>query len=187
MRLSVSLFLLLTQNLVWTRLLGLSGASALMRSNKAMLPSAVFVMILCPPACVFMTLFSRLVPDPVWTPAVSLLAVMLTAAAVDGLIRLTLKRHTARLEPYLMPGACSAAVFCAVQYTEAVYPSVRAAFSAGFSAGIEFFFAACMLQVLAPLNCSEQTPMPFRGWRGMYLCAGLLSMAALCIRTSVPA
>ena len=67
MRLSVSLFLLLTQNLVWTRLLGLSGASALTRSNKAMLPSAVFVLILCPPACVFMTLFSAYlssVPKP---------------------------------------------------------------------------------------------------------------------------
>ncbi|MCR5306109.1 MAG: hypothetical protein K6E36_06385 [Oscillospiraceae bacterium] len=185
MRMSVAFFTILTQNLVFTRLLGLSGFSFLTQRGKSLLPSSLLVLCICPLNTVLLFLLQSLIADPVWTAVIAVCLTLLLTAAVDLLLRVLLKESASAVEPHLLTAACSGAILGILWLSDGSVSGVSSAFSYGIKEGTGFFIAAAMLEALKPAVCSEQTPAVFRGWRGIYLSAGLLSMAAACITASV--
>lgn len=186
MQTTVSLFLILTQNYALTHLFGLPGFAVLTGKRCNLLPSAAAVLCLCPLNAVLLYLLQGLVPERLWQPLLLTALILTEAAAADFLIRKRLPEHCHKPEPHLPAAAFSGAVLGIVLLSGDASESISAAFRFGLMQGAGYFLAGCLLQAVMPAVCSQKMPAAFRGWRGMYVCAGLLSMAAGCLSAAVP-
>lgn len=184
MILTTELFLILTQNLLFTHLIGLPPLVRAAESRRRMLLSAGFSAIFILAACTALSAVRGLLPA-----GLTLFLLPLCSAVFCGLLDLLLVLAAGamlgeRAKPLILEihaAAFSGAVLGAVLLCFANAGAVGTAFAFGLRCGVGYLAAYAMLAAAAPILTSDKMPASVRGWRGMYLYAGLISLAAACI------
>ena len=179
------LFLILTENVLFSSLLGLpSFTDQGGKKYVNLLTPAFFVMafsvlgsmILYPVTKLF-----RFENGKVFYPLILILIIALLAAAMMLAAVLLPEKYRTAVRMAIWEAAISSAMIGILYFTIDASPSVTAAAAKGLMYGCSFLFASCFLQIAVPYIFSEKMPARFRGWRGLYIYAAVLSMAALCL------
>ena len=181
---ATELFLALTENLVLSYAIGIPSLLKSDGSRRRILAvgflTACYIVVGCMMtalirpllpveyARVFLPLFSAVINGILDLLLLCLIAV-LPLRKPDGIIML------------LHMSAFSSAVLGAILLCYEQKPAFSSAFSFGLRCGFGYLLACLMLCCAAPALCSRKMPAAMRGWRGMLLYIGILSMAAACI------
>ena len=171
----------LVQNLMFSCLLGLPAVGFLVRRRQNLLLHGLLTAIFCTLCAAGLFLIRplfRFSGGKFWLPAVSVLLI----AAVCGLLYLPVhfrggKHRRALTVQIFTAGLSSAVLGMLIQSVDAV-PNVLSALRRGALQGAGYLTACMMLQAVLPLLNSVKMPRSLRGVRGVYLCAGVLAMAA---------
>lgn len=184
MTLVTELFLILTQNLVFSHLLGITPVVRAEGRRRMLLLSsglsAVFILV----SCTVLTALRPLLPAGELRLILPLCCAVLNGALdlicvlAAGLIAGE-KARPAIVQ--IHAAACSGAVLGAVLLCFANAGTVSAAFFFGLRCAAGYLLAFLMLAAAAPVLNSNKMPASVRGWRGMYLYAGLIGLAVACI------
>ena len=83
--------------------------------------------------------------------------------------------------PQLHYAACSSAVLGTILLSTEYTHDAGVAFRYGFRTGLGYLAACLMLKSAVPLLYSDKMPKAVRGWKGLLLYAGILSVAADCL------
>lgn len=184
MQAAADLFLILTQNLLFHHMLGLPALASAEQRGKGLVRTGLLTFLFCLICPVLMALLRPFLPER-WERLLFPLCSVLICGILDILILLLCGLITKKLSRSIAPQLHASAFSCAVigtilmstDYTH----ETAIAFRCGFRAGIGYLAACLMLRLAAPVLCGDQVPASVRGWRAMYLYAGLLAMACACI------
>ena len=179
------LFVILTENIVITHLLGIpSPADDPSQKPKNLLPQAFFVLLFSAAGSWLMFFLSPLLRfsgGSLFHP----LALILLTSLLAGIVLIPAAflpdslKNTVRVS--VLEAGISSALLGTLFLGIDASPTASAAAYKGLMQGIGYFVAACLLQAAVPFVCDEKMPARFRGWRGLYLYAAVLSMSALCL------
>ena len=186
MQAAVNLFLILTQNLLFHNLLGLPSIADAEKRGKGLLRTGLLVLLFCTVNAGLLALIRPLLPV-----RYEKLLFPLCCAVLNGLLDIILlllcslitKHLSKELAPQLHAATCSGAVLGALLMSTEYTHEVSVAFRYGFRMGIGFLAACIMLRLAAPVLCGKKMPACVRGWRAMYLYAGMIALAVACMQS----
>ena len=179
----VDFVVILAQNLVFQKMIGLPGITAAGSRGKGLLRLGILTLFFCT-VCAGLTAYLRpLIPAPAQKYVLPLSTAVM--AAILDLLLVLVTKLTPGIREKLLPllhnaafsGTLLGAVLLSAEYTHD--PAV--AWRCGLQTGIGFLAACIMLKAAAPFCYSRKMPEAIRGRRGMFLYAALLSMAAACL------
>lgn len=177
MQLITNLFLILTQNAVFAQILGLPGLMQSAKSRRHLLLTGFLTLCFCAVNTGLLAVFRYALPeiDSAWMTVLGILLNGLTDLAVIALLALTKSEQVQRLVPQIHLSAFSSAVLGTMLKSGSV--SFAAGFRFGMQTGAGYLLASLMLAAVLPVLSSEKMPASVRGWRGLLLYAGVLSLA----------
>ncbi|MBQ9906884.1 MAG: hypothetical protein IJM46_08965 [Oscillospiraceae bacterium] len=183
MQIAADIVMILVQNLVFQNLLGLSPAAVSVKNGKGLLRLGVLTMLCCTLSSVLTAMIRPAIPN-LWQKLLFPLCNALICGAFC-IILVLLSRKSKHLKRFVIPGiyyaACSSAVLGTMLLSTEYTHDIPVAFRYGFRSGAGYLGVCIMLKMAAPLLYSEHMPQAVRGWKGLLLYAGILSMAAACI------
>lgn len=187
MQTAVNCFLILTQNLLFHNLLGLPSVADAEKRGKGLVRTGLLVMLFCTVNAGLLALTRPLLPVQY-----EKLLFPLCCAVLNGLLDIVIlllcalitKHLSKEIAPPLHAAACSSAVLGALLMSTEYTHEASVAFRYGFRMGLGFLAACIMLKLAAPVLCSSKMPACVRGWRAMYLYAGIIAMAAACMQSA---
>lgn len=173
-------FVILTQNLVLSACLGMPSLAQSAKSRKQLLFNGALTALLCAFGTGLLAAIRGMFPllHPVWMTVFGVAVTCLTDAAAVLLI----SRRDA-LKPFIPQmhrAAFSSAVLGMMLKSAAV--SFPAGFRTGLEAGAGYLLCCLMLAAVLPELYSEKMPESVRGWRGVLLYAGVISLAVTCMK-----
>jgi len=180
MQLVSDYFLIITQNLLLSSLLGIPSVIQSAGSRRKLLLNGLMTAGFCALNNGLIGVIRGTVPmtEPVWM----LLCSVAVAAASDifALFLLSLPRRPEirRVIPQVHLAAFSGAVLGLMLKSGAV--SFGAGFRFGLQSGSGYLLACAMLAAVLPVVNSEKVPASVRGWRGLLMYTGVLAMAVSC-------
>lgn len=184
MQAAADLFLILTQNLLFHHMLGLPALASAEQRGKGLVRTGILTFLFCLICPVLLALIRPYLPER-WERLFFPLCTVLICGLLDILILLLCGLLTRRLSSAVAPQLHASAFSCAVIGTVLMSTDftheVSVAFRCGFRSGIGYLAACIMLRLAAPALCGKKVPASVRGWRAMYLYAGLLAMACACM------
>lgn len=183
MSFSADFFLIFVQNLIFQHMIGLPGTFQARKHGGKLWQHGLMTVLFCT-VCAGTTAMIRPYLPANYAKLLFPLCCVCIAGAMDLLLVL-IARHSTLLNKILLPhlhnsafsGAVLGAVLLSTEYTH----EAAVAFRYSFRTGCGYLAACCMLQLAMPAFSSKKCPKLFRGWRGMYLYAGLLAMASACL------
>lgn len=183
MQIASDFLLLFVQNLVFQNLLGLPSAAVSVKNGRGLVRLGGLTMLFCTVTSGVLAFVRPLIPT-----AYEKLFFPLINAIICGVLDLLLvlaahfsKRFNSLIMPVLHAAAFSSAVLGTALLSTDYTHDAAVAFRFGFRSGFGYLAACLMLKAALPLINSEAVPKTVRGWRGILLYAGLLSMAAACL------
>ena len=183
MQIASDFALIFVQNLIFTNLLGLSSASVSLKKGRGFFRLGVLTLIICTAASGILALIRPLIPNE-YQKLVFPLCNALICGVLDLLLVLAAgisKVLNRIIMPQLHYAVFSSAVLGTVLLSTEYTHDAGVAFRYGFRSGIGYLAACLMLKAAAPLLYSKKMPEAVRGWKGLLLYAGLISMAAACL------
>ena len=184
MKEAADLFLILTQNLIFHYILGLPSIASAEQHGKGLLRTGVFTLLFCMVNPVLLALVRPYLPEHFEKLLFPLCSVIFSGV-LDMLLLLLIAALSKKLSKTIAPQIHASAFSCAVLGTVLMstdYTHEAAiAFRCGLRSGVGYLAACILLRLAAPALCGKHVPDAVRGWRAMYLYAGLLAMAAACM------
>lgn len=183
MQIATDIVMILVQNLVFQNLLGLSPAAVSVKTGKGLLRLGVLTMLFCTVSSGLNAAIRPVIPN-LWQKLLFPLCNALICGVLCILLVL-ISRKSKHLKRFIIPAvyyaASSSAVLGTMLLSTEYTHDIPVAFRYGFRSGAGYLGVCIMLKMAAPLLYSEQMPQAVRGWKGLLLYAGMLSMAAACI------
>ena len=184
MQAAADLFLILTQNLLFHHMLGLPSLASAQQRGKGLVRTGILTFLFCLVCPVLLALIRPYLPER-WEKLLFPLCCAVICGVLDIFVLLICGLLTKQLSKSLAPQLHASAFSCAVIGTVLMSTDftheASVAFRCGFRSGIGYLAACIMLRLAAPFLCGDKMPDAVRGWRAMYLYAGLLSMACACM------
>lgn len=183
MHLIRNIALLLVQNMLFSRFLGLRDLTVSIRNRRNLIPPAIITVLFSTVCCGMLGVCRLFLPqnmEMLFEPVISVLICGVFDIICILICILISSRFAKRAVPVIHTAAFSGAVLgITLLSTDSVY-DVSGAFRYGFRNGIGFLIAGILIQLAQPALNSENMPKSVRGWRGTVLYAGILSMAIAC-------
>ena len=183
MQTAIDFALIIIQNLVFQNLLGLSPAAVSVKKGKGLFRLGVITLLFCTMSAGITAIVRPLIPA-----GYQKLLFPLCNALICGILCLIFTlicRFSKLLHRFMIPqiyyAACSSAVLGTVLLSTDYTHDIPVAFRYGFRCGIGYLTVCVMLKMVAPLLYSKHMPRAVRGWKGLLLYAGVLSMASACL------
>ena len=178
------LFLVLTQNVLFTYVLGVPSIIKSSQKRGWLLFTGLLVTFFTTVNSVLLAWIRPIIPADYASLLLPFFCALL-CGLLDMLILLVLAgscgTRAHKLIPHLHAAAFSSAVLGALLLSYDAANSVHTAMRYGFRCGLGYLLACGMLAVVVPVVNSEKMPAAVRGWRGLFLYAGVIAMATACI------
>ena len=179
------LFIMLTENVMMTHLLGLPPFYEEREKRRfPLIAPACFVMFFCAAGNILLFYLSRVLRFPegkLFYPILLVGVIALLCTGVCFAAHWLPARVKTGVRKAAAEGAVSSGLLGFLYLSMDSAPDVMTALINGLNQGAAFLLAAILLQIAVPYICSKKMPQHFRGWRGLYLYAAILAMAAYCL------